>query len=160
MLILGQWSTLLISPVDCDCGFVGGIQMILCVGRRAQTLPLPPHSPKRKSNDVLVVFLGFGVSGGLESTQGNHTSRMGRLLNYLVMGNVRKPIETIFRVFCTSDSSPVLPFSPRTPRSHLWGNPKTDACRKSSRFIFCITSFGAAWYHFVKTWMPLFDSKN
>ena len=37
---------------------------------------------------------GFGC---MESTRGNHTSRMGRVSNYLVTGNVRKPTGICFR---------------------------------------------------------------
>ena len=35
------------------------------------------------------------MSGGVESTWKVHTSRLGRVSNYLVMGNVRKPTNII-----------------------------------------------------------------
>ena len=37
-----------------------------------------------------------------------HTSSMGRVLNYLFMVNARKPSKVMFRVFTTSNSSPIF----------------------------------------------------
>ena len=59
------------------------------------------------------VCCGFGVSGGLESTQKVHMSRLGRVSHYLVTGNVRKPTKTVFPI------SIVLFRLPRVPLP--WG---------------------------------------
>ena len=77
------------------------------------------------------------MSGGLESTRENHTSRLGRVSPNPVTGNVRKPTKIMFRVFCTSNSSPILLFCPLEPQL-IFCKIQTNVRRTKSR---CMSSF-------------------
>ena len=73
------------------------------------------------------------MSGGLESTREIHTSRMGRVSNYLITRNVRKSSRTILP---NSNASNLSPFSvPRNTISHLSEKLKY-ARRTGNIFIF------------------------
>ena len=70
-----------------------------------------PSNTKHK-----IVFVWFGC---LQSTRGNHTSRMGRVSNYLVTGNVRNPTKMMFPIFALLPRLRFFFFVPRNPRFHL-----------------------------------------
>jgi len=57
--------------------------------------PTPPHPPPPPQNYKNMNILGFM---GLESTQKNHTSRMGRVWKYLVTENVEKLTNICFQI--------------------------------------------------------------
>ena len=67
----------------------------------------------------------FGWFGEFGGTRKNHTSRCLWSLNYLAERKAGETTKIIFRVFNTSNSSPILLFCPRSPKSyflkHNWG---------------------------------------
>ena len=82
----------------------------------------PPH----KSKQMLFLCLS-GVSGVWRSGKyagKSYTSRLGRVLNYSVRGNARKPFKVISCVSCTSNSSPSLLQFPQNPQIQFFENPK------------------------------------
>ena len=69
----------------------------------------------------------FGWFGEVGGTRKNHTHRCVSSFYYLAEGKVRKTTKIIFRVFNTCNSSPILLFFPRNPKSYFLENPKRRA---------------------------------
>ena len=74
----------------------------------------------------------FGWFGEVGGTRKNHTHRCVSSFYYLAERKVRKTTKIIFRVFNTSNSSPILLFCPRNPKS-IFLKIQKDAHRKMDR---------------------------
>ena len=102
-----------------------------CPGGTKRRMTLPHLTPPLRSKNLFsycrTMFGWFGEVGG---TRKNHTHRCLWSLNYLAERKVRKT--TNFRVFNTSNSSPIIVFRPRNPKIFA-GELKKDAHRKMDR---------------------------
>ena len=65
---------------------------------------------RMSTRKISMIRYTLGCFGCLESTRENHTSRMGRVSNYLVTGNVWSPTGISFQILFTSNSAPILLF--------------------------------------------------
>ena len=82
----------------------------------------------KKPKNLLLEHVWFGGLGEVGGTLENHTHRCLWSLNYLAERKVRKTATIIFRVFNTSNSSPILLFlSPETLDSIFLENTKRRA---------------------------------
>ncbi len=78
---------------------------------------LDPLHPAQKTNKQTMEQCSMNdLKGSLESTRGNHTSRLGRVSQHFVTGTSENSPQIIFPILCTSNSAPIFP---RNPRSHL-----------------------------------------
>ena len=86
-----------------------------------------PFRPKNLKTYCCNMFGWFGEVGG---TRKNHTHRCVSSFYYLAERKVRKTTKIIFRVFNTCNSSPILLFCPRNPKSYFSWKIQKDARRK------------------------------
>ena len=75
----------------------------------------------------------FGWFREVGGTRKNHTHRCASSFYYLAERKVRKTTKIMFRAFNTSNSSPILLFCPRTPKSFFFLKIQKDAHRKMDR---------------------------
>ena len=94
-----------------------------------------PHPTLQAKNLKTYFWNMFGGFEGLEGTRKNHTNRSVWSLNYLAKRKTRKTTKIIFRVFNTSNSSPILSFCPRNPKSYFCWKYKKTRARKWSRSV-------------------------
>ena len=102
----------------------------------------------------------FGWFGEVGGTRENHTRRCLWSLNYLAERKARKTTKIIFRVFNTSNSSPIFLFCPRNPKSHFFWKYKKTRTGKLIEIRQVKSWFGAIWCHLGSIRMPVFEPKN
>ena len=116
-----------------------------------------PFRPKNLKTYCCNMFGWFGEVGG---TRNNHTHRCLWSLNYLAKRKVRKTTKIIFRVFNTSNSSPILLFCPINPKSCLFFKYKKTRTGNLIEIRAIKSWFGAKRCHLVSIRMPVFEPKN
>ena len=131
---------------------------MVILGNFMAHFPPPPNKKQNINTSRFCIFvLGVGVSGCLESTGGNHTSRMGRVSNYLVTGNVGKPTISFPRFVALLTRLRFFFFAARNPDSIK--NEKAMRAEQWSRLIFpnsVPNTLGATACHLVTERVPAF----
>ena len=104
-----------------------------CPGGTKRRMTLPHPTPPLRSKNLFSYCRNmFGWFGGVGGRRKNDTHRCASSFYYLAERKVRKTTNNIFRVFNTCNSSPILLFCPRNPRS-IFLRIQKDAHRKMNR---------------------------